>query len=52
MAQVVKNLPAKCRRCRRRGFNPWVRTTCLEKDMAACSRTLAQETSWTEGAWL
>ena len=48
VAQVVKNLPAKCRRCRRRGFNPWVRTTCLEKDMAACSRTLAQETSWTE----
>ena len=23
---VVKNPPANCRRCRRHGFNPWVRT--------------------------
>ena len=25
MALVVKNSPAPCRRCRRRGFGPWIR---------------------------
>ena len=41
VAQVVKNLPAKCRTCRRHGFNPWVRKTRLEKKMASYPGTLA-----------
>ena len=32
----------QCRRCKRRGFNPWV------KEMAVCSSTLALKIPWTE----
>ena len=48
VAQVVKNLPAECRRCRRCGFNPWVRKTRPGKKMASYPMTLAEEIPRTE----
>ena len=36
------------RRCKRRGFDPWVRKDPLEKEMATHSGVLAWKTPWTE----
>ena len=37
--------------CKRYGFNPWVRKTPLEKEMATCSSILAWKMSWKGGTW-
>ena len=44
-SSVVKKSACQCRR---RGFNPWVRKTPLEKGMATHSSILAWRTAWTE----
>ena len=43
---VVKNPPAM-QEMRRRGFDPWVRKTPLEKETATHSSNLAWKISWT-----
>ena len=48
VALVVKNLPAQCRRHKRRGLNPWVRKTPPEEGVATHSSTLLGESPWTE----
>ena len=46
---VVKNLIASARdKCKRRGFDPWVREIPLEKEMAIHSSILAWEIPWTK----
>ena len=52
MAQWQK-IHLKCRRCRRREFDPWVEKTpglrrLLEEGMAICSSILAWRLLWTE----
>ena len=42
---VVKNLPAKCRRC---GFNPWVRNIPWRRRWQATPVSLSGEIPWTE----
>ena len=44
---MVKNLSANARRCRRGGFDPWIRNP-LEEGMAAHSSILAWRIPWTE----
>ena len=43
-----KNLPAKCRRLRRREFDPWVGKITLEQEMATHLSILAMEIPWAE----
>ena len=45
MVQTVKNLPIMQETTR---FNPWVRKTPLETEMATYSSILAWRTPWTE----
>ena len=45
---VVKEPTCQCRRCRRRGFDPWVGKMSLEKEMATHPSILAWEIPWTE----
>ena len=40
-----KESTSKCRRC---GFNPWIRKIPLKKEMATHSSILAWEIPWTE----
>ena len=43
-----KEPACQCRRCRRSGFNPWIRKTPLEESMATHSSILAWKIPWTE----
>ena len=43
-----KELACQCRRCKRRGFDPWVGKILLEKGMATHSSILAWRIPWTE----
>ena len=38
----------RCRRCQRRGFDPWIRKIPLEEEMATHSSILAWRIPWTE----
>ena len=42
-----KELACQCRRCKRRGFDPWVGKILLEKGMATHSSILAWRIPWT-----
>ena len=44
-----KESTCQCKRCKRRGLNPWVGTISLEEGMATHSNILAWEIPWTEG---
>jgi len=43
-----KELTCQCRRCRRHGFDPWVRKIPLEEGMATHSSILAWRIPWTK----
>ena len=55
-----KKPACQCRRCKRQGFNPWVRKVSLEEGIAMCSRILAWKIrgayrvvqNWTQLKWL
>ena len=44
-----KEPTCQCRRCKRAGFDPWVRKIPLEEGMATHSSILAWGIPWTEG---
>ena len=44
---VVQESTCQCRRCRKHGFNPWVRKINMEEEMATCSSILAWKIPWT-----
>ena len=49
VAQWIKNLPAmQCKRCRRHGFNPWVRKIPFKGTWQPTPSILAWRISWTE----
>ena len=48
VALVVKNLPTKCRRHKRCGFDPWVGKIPLEEGMVTHPSILAWRIPWTE----
>ena len=51
---IGKEPTCQCRRCKRRGFDPWVREDLLEEDTATHSSILAWRIPWTEdpgGPW-
>ena len=43
-----KESTCQCRRCKRRGFSPWIGKTTLEKEMATHSSILAWKVAWME----
>ena len=45
---VSKELACRCRRCKRHGFDPWVRKIPLENEMTTHGSILAWRTPWTE----
>ena len=45
---IGKEPTCQCRRCKRHGFDPWVREDLLEKDTATHSSILAWRIPWTE----
>ena len=43
-----KESNCRCRRCKRLGFNPWIKKTPLESKMATHASILAQKIPWAE----
>ena len=48
VALVVKNLPANAVRCKRRGFDPWVRKISWREEWQLTPAFLPGESPWTE----
>ena len=45
---MVKEPACRCRRCERRGFDPWGQEDPLEKEVAIHSSVFAWRIPWTE----